>query len=249
MANATTDIHDALLTALQRAKKDFLSLSEARSRLSIDALSALTLSRGASTGEVADAVSPHLGPDLVLHRKGRAGYIGRPLDVILTNILDRKPGKSIKALVAMKLPADKAAVVAAVNEGLNSGRFRCAFNVHYTPALYLNEESDATKATPTEYAPSPRPMESVDGVSERLAFKSAYDEVGKGRTFVPIYKIRRRLGWPRDRFDALLSRLSRDLVIQLQGGDPSAMEEAEIRDSFIDDRGRLRIAVTWRKSS
>ncbi len=248
MTNAPTDIHDALLTALQRAGKDFLSLSEARSRLSIDVLSALNLSRSSSTGEVADALSPHLGPDLILHRKGRAGYIGRSLDVILTNILEKKPGKSIKALVAMKLPADKAAVVAAVNEGLQSGRFRCAFNVHYTPSLF---PADVPPSAMTD-APQPSPevpAEPLDEAADRQAFRAAYETVGRGRSFVSICRLRRHLGWPRDRFDALLSRLSRDLVIQLQGGDPSAMDEADIRDSFIDDRGRLRIAVTWRKSS
>jgi hypothetical protein len=248
MANAPTDIHDALLSGLRRAGKDFLSLSEVRSRLPMDALSALDLSRGSPTGEVADAVSSHLGPDLVLHRKGRSGYIGRPLDVILTNILEKKPGKSLKALIAMKLPADKAAVVAVVNEGLRSGRFRCAFNVHYTPSLF---PADGLSPAVSDTGPPPpeAAVEPGDEAADRQGFKAAYDAVGRGRSFVSISKLRRHLGWPRDRFDALLSRLSRDLVIQLQGGDPSAMDEAEIRDSFIDDRGRLRIAVTWRKPS
>ncbi len=248
MTDAPSDIRDALLTALQRVGKDFLSLTETRTRLSPDILSALNLSRGASTGEVADALSPHLGPDLVLHRKGRAGYVGRSLDVILTNILERKPGKSIKALVAMKLPADKAAVVAAVNEGLRSGRFRCAFNVHYTPSLFVAD------APPPAEPGAPRPAREApvgpaDAAADRQAFRAAYEAVGGGRAFVSICRLRRHLGWPRNRFDAVLSRLSRDLVIQLQGGDPSAMDEADIRDSFIDDRGRLRIAVTWRKPS
>ena len=248
MTDAPSDIRDALRTALQRAGKDFLSLTEVRTRLPMAALSALNLSRGASAGEVADAVSPHLEPDLILHHKGRSGYIGRPLNVILINILDRKPGKSIKALVALKLPADKAAVVAAVNEGLQSGRFRCAFNVHYTPSLFL-ADAPPPAASDAPRPPREAPVGPGDEAADRRAFRAAYEAVGRGRSFVSICRLRRHLGWPRERFDAVLSRLSRDLVVQLQGGDPSAMDEADIRDSFIDDRGRLRIAVTWRKPS
>jgi hypothetical protein len=38
-------------------------------------------------------------------------------------------------------------------------------------------------------------------------------------------------------------------MIQLHGGDPSTMTETEIEDSYLDEKGRLRITITWRENN
>ena len=50
-----------------------------------------------------------------------------------------------------------------------------------------------------------------------------------------IYRIRRHLGWPRERFDAVLCELKRDYAVQLHGGDPSNMTEQELRDALVSN--------------
>lgn len=75
-------------------------------------------------------------------------------------------------------------------------------------------------------------------------FKAAYDSYG--HSYVLIHELRKRLGWDKSEFDTVLNELRHSLKIQLQGGDPSIMTEQEIRDSFTDEKNRLRICLTWR---
>ena len=64
-----------------------------------------------------------------------------------------------------------------------------------------------------------------------------------------IYRIRRHLDWPRERFDAVLCELKRDYAIQLHGGDPSSMTEQELQDSYMDENNilYLNLTLTWKR--
>jgi len=66
---------------------------------------------------------------------------------------------------------------------------------------------------------------------------------------VQIYQLREKLQWSREHFDNLLNTLRRKHRIQLQGGDPSQLTESQIRDSFVDEKGRLRLTISWRDQS
>ena len=69
-------------------------------------------------------------------------------------------------------------------------------------------------------------------VDDPHALRAAYEQVGQSRPFVRIHRLRAHLQWPRDRFDRLLRQRRADYVIELHGGDPSQLSEAEVRDSF-----------------
>jgi hypothetical protein len=81
---------------------------------------------------------------------------------------------------------------------------------------------------------------------DRMAFHTAYNTVGHGRSFVRIHRLRDALPWPRQRFDGVLRALLADYTVELHGGDPSVMTEEELRHSFTDADGTLYIALSWR---
>jgi len=82
--------------------------------------------------------------------------------------------------------------------------------------------------------------------SKRKAFKAVYDNLGHGRGFVRIHKIRDRLNWNNKDFEKVLKSLISDLTIELHGGDPSTMTAKEIEGSYIDPKtGFLFITLTW----
>ena len=86
----------------------------------------------------------------------------------------------------------------------------------------------------------------ASGGDDRLAFHTAYEATGQGRSFVRIHRLRDALPWPRARFDWVLRNLLADYTIELHGGDPSVMTEEELRHSFTDADGTLYIALSWR---
>jgi len=89
-------------------------------------------------------------------------------------------------------------------------------------------------------------------VSDLETLRAAYhrfvpDHLGG---FVPIFKVRRFLGWACDRFDRLLLDLNEqaDPVIELHRGDPQDYSLNEQRDSLVRD-GRLYLRMRWRRAA
>ncbi|MDQ7783096.1 MAG: hypothetical protein RDU20_09465 [Desulfomonilaceae bacterium] len=87
------------------------------------------------------------------------------------------------------------------------------------------------------------------GASDHERLRDAYDGFAEERLsgHVPIYKVRRALGWPRDRFDRAVRDLNERPVpeIELHAGDPQNYREDEIADSF-ERRSVLYLLMRWR---
>jgi hypothetical protein len=81
------------------------------------------------------------------------------------------------------------------------------------------------------------------------ALKAAYEKFVPQHLggFVPIFKVRRDLGWPTQVFDGLLHDLNErtDPVIELHAADPRDLTEEEKRDSLWQG-GRLLVRMRWR---
>lgn len=90
---------------------------------------------------------------------------------------------------------------------------------------------------------NPTPMSTPEA---RKQWRAAYHEVGKGRGFVRLHRIREVLGWPHDEFDRVLETLVSGYHVELHGGDPSTLSAAEVADSYQDSRGTLYLTVSWR---
>jgi len=82
------------------------------------------------------------------------------------------------------------------------------------------------------------------------ALKAAYDKFVPEHLggFVPIFKVRRQLGWSSHAFDTLLRNLNQqnDPVVELHSADPADLTEEERRDSLWQG-GRLLVRMRWRE--
>ena len=79
-------------------------------------------------------------------------------------------------------------------------------------------------------------------------FRNAYEELGKGRGFVRIHRVRDLLNWSEKKFKVVMEHLVSNLVVELTGGDPSSMTKEELEKSWPDKRtGFLCITMTWWK--
>ncbi|MBW2306348.1 MAG: hypothetical protein JRG73_05365 [Deltaproteobacteria bacterium] len=228
-----TNIEEQISKLLKKTKQDYLTVAQVRQGLPADSLKHCGLTRKSSSTAVLKRLKPHFGSRLQDY-KGRSTYIGfkMPLEEIIFNKIKQNPGLSSKQ-AGKNIPMIKKTYISLLNELLKSGSVICTFNEYHTPSLRITDK------VPLPTAPK------VGPAADRAAFKKAYDNVGKGRSFVRIHRIREFLQWPRDRFDGVLTDLMADYTIELHTGDPSIMTEKEIQDSFMGENGILYLTMTW----
>jgi len=82
--------------------------------------------------------------------------------------------------------------------------------------------------------------------TDAQAFREACDELGAGEGFIPLHRIREKLGWTRERFDDVLEQFNTAYKIELHGGDPSQLTPEEIENSYRDKDGQQFITMSWR---
>ncbi len=223
-------IEDQIISLLKRNHKDCLSIRQIRSGLPIAVLRQFGLGKSSPPADISAALSRFLGNQLAQYKHGRSYYICLNISTqeMAWNAILRRPGLSSK-LLNKSLPISNKEVIGAINHLAEQGRIR--FRLSDTHGIFLYPVSDQQTDEPTG-----------DG---RIVFKTAYDEIGKGRGFVRIHRIREELGWSRERFDQILKQLMAEHVVELHGGDPSLLNEQQLRNSFTDDNGRLYITLTW----
>ncbi len=110
------------------------------------------------------------------------------------------------------------------------------------------DPSAAGRRFPSALGPVMQPT--TEGASSDLeALRAAYDRFAGERLsgHVPVYKVRRDLGWERERFDRAVRDLNErpDPEIELHVGDPQNYGDDEIADSF-ERRSVLYLLMRWR---
>jgi hypothetical protein len=220
-------IEDHLLAMLNKQKKDSLSISQIRTRMSTSVLKHFGLSRASQPADILRAFSPFLGRKLRAYKSSRSVHIGLnlPLEEMILNKLRQRGNISLKQL-GKYLPVSEKEYIHGINHLIETGAVRCSVNEKY--AVFVKSASDANL-----------PMQ------DRDAFEAAYHKIGKGRGFVRIHQIREDLRWDKERFDRVLKMLMADYTIELHGGDPTVLNKRQIRNSFTDERGVLYITLTW----
>ena len=239
------DIEKEISELLRAKNKDYLTVNQIRGGLPSGSRKHLGLRAAAKTGDIIKALRPYLGNALQEYQGPRYKYIGFRMsdEEILVRKIRQTPGISSKQL-RKDVPIINRKVVETLNALFKTGRV--AFHLReqdHVPLLEISDKAEAA-ASSSSSPPPPPPPDAGDDIS---AFKAAYEEVGQGRRLVYIHRIREHLNWPQERFDQVLRELRNNYTIQLQGGDPSIMTEAEIRNSFVDERGNLHISLSWRK--
>ncbi|WP_207679644.1 hypothetical protein [Desulfonema magnum] len=234
------DIQKKISDVLKKSEKDYLTITQIRTGLPTALLKYLELTKNSGPADVLKKLRPYIKGDIREYKGAKTSYIGfnMPLKEIIFNKICQKSGSSSAGKLAQYLPMLKKDYISNLNQLLEEGRVLCALNETYKPFLTIS--SEIKRPEQIQAAPRKEPSD------ESAAFKTAYDMVGKGRSFVRIHRIREHLNWPKEHFDRVLRYLRRNYVIQLQGGDPSLMTDQEINDSFIDENGIFYVTVTWK---
>ena len=251
-------VHAAVSDLLAKKERDYLTTTQVRNGLGTAILKSVNLKKKSSGSEVVKQLGPHLGDNLRIYKSGQRSFIGLTLSLeeMILGKIRKKPGQSL-AVIGKDLPMLKKDYIACLNSLLAKGAVKCALNQSYKVMLSLPDRVDIVdgvdKVDPVETRDSvetkDRNPELINTEDDRILFKTAFDHIGKGRNFVQIYQLREELQWSRERFDRLLNTLRREYRIQLQGGDPSQLTASQVQDSFVDEKGRLRLTISWREQS
>lgn len=230
------NINSYLLDLLSSKGKDFLTINQIRKHLSREILLLLELERKSATQkEIVTKLNPHLKEDLKILKKGNSFYISRShtAEEMILGVLSTGSLLSSKKL-RNALPFRNEEFVPALNTLLQSGRIYCELNekTHLPCRFYLNETGVSSEVEP-------------DSFQEEKEFREAYNLVGKGKHFVRIHQLRQHLEWEPLRFDTVIERLKTEYKIQLQSGNSSQLSGSELKDSYTDPKGRLRVTITW----
>jgi len=229
------DLAQNILRVLQQRGKDYLTLRQVVASIRPRVRQQLGLTKSHTTAQLINKITPWLGESLQVYRSSTSVYIGQkrsPAEFILHR-LRQSPGMSPKQL-GLGLPLSKHNYIATLNTLLETGAVVCTFKDNHMPVLRISHNTPAQDLVPT------------NGGNERAAFLAAYNEVGQGRSFVRIHRLRDALPWPHQRFERVLGELVADYTIELHGGDPSVMTAEELRQSFTTADGTLYIALSWR---
>ena len=229
------DLEHDIIRILQQRGKAYLTVRQVVASLRTRVRQQLGLTRSQATAELLKKMTPLLGTSLQVYRGSRSVYIGQkqsPAEFILHRV-QQSPGLSPKQL-GLGLPLPKHSYIATLNMLLEAGTLVCTFKDPHLPVLHISRHTP-----PQEMAPA-------NGGNERAAFQTAYNEVGHGRSFVRIHRLRDALPWARERFERVLQALVADYTIELHGGDPSVMTAEELHQSFTAADGTLYIALSWR---
>jgi len=229
------EIEQDILRVLHQRGKDYLTVRQIIASLSTRVRQQLHLTTRQTTADLVKKITPLLGEWLQVYRGPTSTYIGQrrsPAELILHRVQQR-PGISPKQL-GMSVPLSKHNYLAALNALLGTGTVICTFKDNHMPMLHLSSNTlvkDTAQASEED---------------DRAALHAAYQTIGQGRSFVRIHRLRDALPWPRARVERVLRELLADYTVELHGGDPSVMTEAELHDSFTDADGTLYIALSWR---
>ncbi|GHS85432.1 hypothetical protein AGMMS49957_01530 [Synergistales bacterium] len=181
--------------------------------------------KGRFGANVQKTILPYLGDALILKRGSRSTYLvlKQGDEDLLFGVVAARAGKSL-GVISRSIPFKKDDFLATLNSLLEHGRVRVTkinkSGGGYVPCL-----------APASGLPSPGLS-----VSEE-AFLSAFGELEWTRAFVRICDLRRRLGWPRADFDAMLRKLRDAGTVQLHAGNVTTQTHSEIEDGFVDENG------------
>ncbi len=85
-------------------------------------------------------------------------------------------------------------------------------------------------------------------MNDKEKFKTAYADLSlPDRRYVWIYQLRRRLGWPPERFNRTLDALLTNGICAAYPLGPNSLTPGRLKDSFTGKDGETYIAIAWLK--
>ncbi len=239
-------VNEAIKSVFEKSKSLVLIATSLRDRLPVEIRKQLEIhTKKMAQKDIVDQLRPFFGDTFREFTKGRRKYIGPNIsnEELIVEKLKRAPAISSKKL-KNSLPLKPGEYLDAVNNLFNKGVIRCngIYKDHVVASIELVQHAFDRTDTRFESFVDPESHE------ERLKqFKETYLSIGGGRPYVYIHKIRKQLGWKSELFDQTLEDLAKRKIIVLQGGDPNHLSENEVKASYKDRFGYLRLTVSWRK--
>jgi len=227
-------VTDELVEVLMKKKADFLTMSQLNKELPAALRKQLGLTSNSKGPQIEKALSPHIGETLRL-KSGRKIYLTfkQPDEVLLFRVIQKSNWKIPSSAI---VPFKKDEIFTVLNHLLEKGVIR---------VKKINKDYKILLLAPAGGASSPQTLE-VAHVSEEK-FKEAYFELERGKFYVRICDLRRRLGLTAQEFDTMLTSLRDAGKIQLQTGDTDFFSQEDIRDSFCDENGFRKLTMMWRQ--
>ena len=224
-----------LIQSILEKNKGFMLATRLADSIGADAKYKLGIRKGDSGKIIRRKIEQSSEDRFIFRLKGRSVYIlipSEPSEFVLSLLPENK---AFDARILKNLPFTKAEFYAIVNELIDEGRVNIKYDDNGRPKIY--------RAGKTVKSVSPASESDCDYTQEK--FREAFDALDKGRIFVSIPDLRRRLGWPREVFDEMLRGLRNRRIIQLHTGDASLMTPDEVSDCYIDENNFRMGTVTW----
>lgn len=223
-----------LIQSILEENRGFMLATRLADSIGANAKYRLGIKKGDSGKIIRRKIEQSVEDRFIFRLKGRSVYIlipCEPSEFVLSLLPENK---AFDARVIRNLPFTKAEFVAIVNELADEGRVKIVLNENLAPRIYR-----------ASGVPKPELARPVGGEYTQEKFREAFDALDKGRIFVSIPDLRRRLGWPREVFDDMIRDLRNRRIIQLHTGDASLMTPDEVSDCYIDENNFRMGTVTW----
>ena len=220
------------IQGILECKKGFMKVKDLPGLMNFDMKRKLGLvnKKNISATAIRKAIEPFLEDRFIFIRKGTVIYIVVPCDPseFVINALNGKEAVSPK-VIAKELPLITLDFLSIVNELSEEGKIKIILNDKFEARIMLSDShEDNRKESSGEYT--------------RERFKNAFNELEKGRIYVSIPQLRKKLSWPHDVFDEMIYKLRNDETIILHVTEAGKYEPEEF---FYDEDSNRMGMVTW----
>lgn len=226
-------------------KRPFMTVSKLSITMGAEIRRLIGIEDCHTASAIRKVIEPQVKDKFIFHKKGPITYIlvpCQPEDLVIAE-MDSVKGKSAK-LIARSLPFSKADVAKILNSLVESGRAKNRLNENLDTKYYLTDSPEKSQTQKFEHIHEPERTNTHPSDYSREEFMKAFDELDNGRIFVRICDLRKKLNWPRDLFDSMLTMLRDRELIQMHIADESTMTPDEIKDCFFDENNYRMGTVT-----
>ncbi|GAB0057903.1 hypothetical protein SIID45300_02237 [Candidatus Magnetaquicoccaceae bacterium FCR-1] len=236
---------------LQARDKRFVSRNEFFKVIGAALARSLGVSPSDSVTALSVALQSHCGDAFRVVQGGRTLYVALNLpdeDFLLDKA--RRLTTFTPAQLALNLPMPKARVAPALTRLLESGQILCiGLKADFTPILRFSGSGKPSNSVAVVTSQVLDDQSALSQLSDdETALHRAFLEIGQGRNFVAIHRLRAHLGWERQRFDQTLLRLQSAERILLNMGDPTRLTRTELEGAYLDRNGMRYLTLNWLES-
>lgn len=251
MLSVNPQIVQRIADRLQARDKRFVTRNEFFTVIGAALARTLGVSLSDPVSVLSAALQSHCGDAFRVVQGGRTLYVAMNLpDEAFLLDKARRLTTFTPAQLALNLPMPKARVAPALTRLLESGEILCiGLKADFTPILRLSGSGKPSDSIAVSTSQPPDKQTALSQLpNDETALHQAFLEIGQGRNFVAIHRLRAHLGWERQRFDQTVLRLQSAERILLNMGDPTRLTRSELEGAYMDRNGMRYLTLNWLES-